>query len=338
MNLENKVNNRGFLGRIVKKIDPYIAAIGLSAMAMGCPTPYTPPQVPSTSTPSSQPPAEPSIVIYLGPNTTTSNPYTGSTQPQRLNQVLIYDGANDETSFTLERATGNGPFNPLATLPAGTQLYNDYNVTESTTYTYEIKANNNSGSSDWYTQTATSVGPQVGAINVHPSADTYISGAYPNTNFGSYSYVEIEPNEAALLQFPLPTLPSWAVGFNSASLTMYDASGGSANYTFPIEIRGELIYSSNGSFWNENTVTWDNSYLYNSGILASVYVSPSSSYKIPSITMDVSQIASDWYFGTTNNGLFLYVDSTVTPNGSWSFYSKEGYAPGSADLQIEYNW
>jgi fibronectin type 3 domain-containing protein/regulation of enolase protein 1 (concanavalin A-like superfamily) len=54
------------------------------------------------------------------------------------------DNSDDETGFRVERATGNGPFVPLATVGAGITGYSDTSVVANTTYTYRVFAINGS--------------------------------------------------------------------------------------------------------------------------------------------------------------------------------------------------
>jgi hypothetical protein len=54
---------------------------------------------------------------------------------------------DDEQGFTVRRSTGGAAFVPLATLPAGSNLFTDTSCYSSTVYAYQITADNDAGSS-----------------------------------------------------------------------------------------------------------------------------------------------------------------------------------------------
>ena len=219
----------------------------------------------------------------------------------------------------------------------------------STKYTYRIKAYNESGSSDWYEETATSVGLQKNFITAYISADTMVRKQNSSTNYGALNYIEIsgansylwgglgEPSLSyGLLLFDLPVLPKYAVDFNSAYFYMYDADSGNASYNVPIDIYAGLTLDP----WKENTVTWDNrpgTFLSDKdGPLAYTLKGPDDAYNhVESIKMDISRLASYWYSGEyPNYGLMLF---TKSDNIFWDFYSKE-IAPGATSLEVYYTW
>ena len=57
------------------------------------------------------------------------------------------DRAADETSFQIERGTGNGEFTPIATVDANVTRHSDTDLQPSTTYTYRVRATNAAGNS-----------------------------------------------------------------------------------------------------------------------------------------------------------------------------------------------
>lgn len=313
-----------------------VGVLGVS----GCTFPYQQ-SAPSSSgsgtsgaSDSAQPPGTPTIVLNAGPQTTASSPYTGTTQPQRVNQVLIYDDPANETGLTIQRATGSGAFTTIASPQPGTQLYNDYNVQPSTQYTYRIKASNSAGDSQWYSQSVTSVGTEFGAFSEHTSGDTFTDESYPSSNYGSSSYVQLSGSSSgygtsdAFLAFPFPNLPTWATGFYSAELNLL---GGPGSYP-AITVDAEMIQSS----WNESTVTWSSQPTV-STTLASTSGTPTNLNGGTSISLDVSTIVSDWFSGYTDYGIALSVDGS-TPSSVWTFDSIEGFQPGSAVIEVEYEW
>jgi hypothetical protein len=66
-------------------------------------------------------------------------------------RLVWRDNASTETGFVVERATGTGPFTPIATptaqTTAGNVVYLDTAVQAATTYQYRVKAVNGGGSS-----------------------------------------------------------------------------------------------------------------------------------------------------------------------------------------------
>jgi hypothetical protein len=63
------------------------------------------------------------------------------------------DNSNNETGFLIERRIGSGSYVQIATVGAGVESYIDTNVTQSTSYTYRIRATNGVGHSS-YSNTA----------------------------------------------------------------------------------------------------------------------------------------------------------------------------------------
>jgi titin len=93
-----------------------------------------------------------------------SNPATGTTLPlpptspsgltataNSPTQITITwtDNSSNETSFAIWRKIGNGDFARYSGTPAGTTKFVDKNLSPNTTYTYEVRANNTGGVSDW---------------------------------------------------------------------------------------------------------------------------------------------------------------------------------------------
>jgi hypothetical protein len=68
------------------------------------------------------------------------------------------DNANDETGFTLQRATSGGSFVDRATLAANTTSFTDTGLAAGTTYSYRVRAWNGVGNSE-FTNTVTIVTP-----------------------------------------------------------------------------------------------------------------------------------------------------------------------------------
>lgn len=78
-----------------------------------------------------------------------NTPVTPSAAPSSLGAVAVAwnqvnlswtDNASDETAYEVQRATGGGSYNTVATLAAGTSSYSDSGVSELTTYNYRVRA------------------------------------------------------------------------------------------------------------------------------------------------------------------------------------------------------
>ncbi len=79
------------------------------------------------------------------------------------------DNSLNETGFSIERATGAGPWTPLAAVGQNIKTFTDTTVAAATTYHYRVTANNVVGYTRAY------VAPAVGYP--HPSADSAPSGS-----------------------------------------------------------------------------------------------------------------------------------------------------------------
>ena len=314
---------------------------GTSLLIVGCKGPGTP----IITDPILEIPAKPSMSID-----------PTKEEPNRIMQLTIYDNSDNEDGFIIERKVGNnGAFSSLANLSENEESYSDNDITASTQYTYRIKAYNEDGSSAWYERSAISVGPQITSKYTHAIADTWVyEGApgypdYADKNYGKEGRVRVSGfrenftggKSRGLLQFSLPSLPSYSTGFEGANLTLWDASGGTATYDTPIEMYAFLNLNS----WNEDTVTHNTrpgTQLSDGGALLGhiIKYADDNLGHVYTIDMDVSNLVSFWYsssfpnFGA-NYGLTLY---TPDDNIFWDFYSKEGYPAGSAKLRVDYSW
>ncbi|HBL28328.1 MAG TPA: hypothetical protein DD490_15955 [Acidobacteria bacterium] len=86
------------------------------------------------------------------------NPNTGPKAPTNLvvvastaSSVVLgwQDNANDETSFRLERKTGNGSYSEIQTLAANTEEAGVANLAPGTTFSFRVRASNASGNSGY---------------------------------------------------------------------------------------------------------------------------------------------------------------------------------------------
>ena len=257
-------------------------------------------------------------------------------EPTRGLWVVIHDASDDEDGFILQRQELGGRFTSVADLGANTETYEDWGLEISTNYTYRIRAYNEFGNSDWSVEkTKTSAGPQTKSVLTYTTADTYVEDSIPNMNFGDENYITVAGEGGywggranAMNVFSLPTLPSYAVQFEAAFLRLCEAGGGNTIYPGPIEIFAAPILSQ----WDENNVTWDT----RPGTWVSTYgYSVHNPNQNTCVTIDVSNVVSDWYSGVrANRGFMLFSGSA----GYVPYYSREGYPSGSALLQVDYLW
>src|SRR5262249_49321674 len=104
-----------------------------------------------------------------------SAPPAGATSPAQIN-LLWTDNSSDEIRFELERKTGNGSFQQVATVGPNTTLYSDTGLTPGTAYTYRVRSVNSTGPSAYSNEaTATTQAVALTALALNP--DTVTGGA-----------------------------------------------------------------------------------------------------------------------------------------------------------------
>lgn len=273
---------------------------------------------------------------------TILNAIPGSIEPNRKVQLIIQDNSENEEGFILERRKEQNSFKRVRSFEPqsgvlNTFFYDDIGLEKSTDYTYRVKVYNSSLDSDWDLFYVTSVGPQFGFIEVKTNKDAHVEKDFLNTNLGdernlalSKNYVFPPNNEQEIfLSFLLPSIPLYSIGFSSATLRLADASGGNTIYPGEMEIQvGKALNS-----WSENLITWSNK----PDVL--FYSTTHTSYNPNTekfVLIDVSEIVSSFYSNSINNHGFGI--KTPTNQRYASFYSKEGYYPGSPNLTIVYEW
>jgi hypothetical protein len=95
------------------------------------------------------------------------------------------DASSDEDAFSVERATGNGPFGLVASVGANSAGYTDTTVLEGTSYAYRVRAGNGAGFSA-YSNTATAATPGGGGGVSAPIKDiTFEGGALTDPATGA---------------------------------------------------------------------------------------------------------------------------------------------------------
>jgi hypothetical protein len=269
-------------------------------------------------------------------------------EPQRNIQLLIQDNSDNERGFVLERGSSTeSGYTQLADISSqpgsGTRfVYNDRDVEKSTIYFYQIRAYNESGSSEWEEKSTTSLGTLVGVMEARATKDSYVQKTFPNANYGNlpYIYVSYGPFGAigdeiqlGFLYFPLPTLPPYAIGFNSAELRLREAGGGNTNYPGSIKVLASPVIGD----WEESTIGYTNrpGSAYSALITGHGEHNPNV-FNDRTLNIDVSGMVREWYAGIEQNkGLILL----TTDEGKYcAYYSREAGTPSSPLLTIKYNW
>ena len=157
-----------------------------------------------------------------------------------------------------------------------------------------------------------------------PSADTFVTSATPNINYGSGIGLIVGPGTETYIQFNLAGVPAGAT-VSKATLRLYvDAVGKAGSFD---------VYQLNSS-WNENKLTYNT---------PSPSLGPSatggSSTAITSnslnqfVLIDITSLVQKWVNGTApNDGIAL---ALTTSTGSFSFDSKESLLTGNGpELEI----
>ena len=135
----------------------------------------------------------------------------------------------------------------LATVVAPNLTYTDTTVQGNTTYNYTVDTYDLSGNHSPQSNTATITIPNINAQTIIVTADSYVNGDSPGTNYGSATTLRTDasPVQRSYLRFDVPALSSnivsatlrvYATGTNNTGYTLWDTSGG----------------------WNETTINFSN--------------------------------------------------------------------------------
>ncbi len=98
--------------------------------------------------------------FHAGGSSSWSGPASGTTQPAAPSHLVATKASSSitlswtnnsvgATSFTLQRAVGDGSFKTLATLDGSITTYSDTSLKTGNTYTYRVRASNAGGNSTW---------------------------------------------------------------------------------------------------------------------------------------------------------------------------------------------
>ena len=142
--------------------------------------------------------------------------------------------------------------------------------------------------------------------------DSYISSAFPDSNFGDETYLTIFYQFSATdirtaIQFNLD--PYIGVSVDYATLWLYC-------YAYESPCIAE-IFRINGS-WDEHTLTWNNKPGFNHDIVSEAMISPNDWIEI-----DVAEIVQSWLSESyANNGFYIWVWEGLTLSYA-EFYSSD---------------
>ena len=115
--------------------------------------------------------------VVLEPPASPSN-LTAAAESGNAITLNWSDNASDESGFYLQRATGDGPFSQLASLPANTTTYTDTPLDPGQTYTYRIRAWNRNGSSAFSDTVSQWIEEETLIVNTYP----FLGAGWAKTN------------------------------------------------------------------------------------------------------------------------------------------------------------
>ncbi|MCF7859586.1 MAG: DNRLRE domain-containing protein [Candidatus Cloacimonetes bacterium] len=257
-------------------------------------------------------------------------------EPQRGIHIIILDNSDNEEAFSLERKVEYGSYSLIKNLSANSTEYTDWGLEKSKKYTYRIQAFNEFGNSDWVEKSQYAAGEQNGKVYIKTNSDTYVEESNPNSNYANRSYMSLAGlsgywggKSNILLKFSLSAIPDYSNKVKTAKLQICEAGGGHTSYPGAIQIYATSI----SEVWLEEEVTWNNIPAISlSNSTAGTSHDPNNS---TCVTINVTNIVNGWFSTEIQNyGIMLASDS----NSYCSYYTKEGYSSGSAQLEVIYSW
>jgi pectate lyase len=185
-----------------------------------------------------------------GPVPNAPSGLTASASSSSQINLAWTDNANNETGFTIERATGTGAFAVIATVGANVTSYQNTGLSPSTSYSYRVRAQNANGSSaNSNTATATTL-PGTGTPPAAPSSLTATAASSSQINL---SWTDNSNNEAGFRIERSSGGSAFAeVGTVGANVTSFQNTGlaASTSYTYRV-----IATNSAGSSSPSNTAS-----------------------------------------------------------------------------------
>jgi fibronectin type 3 domain-containing protein len=210
-----------------------------------------------------------------------------------------YDSAVNETNFIVQRATSaSGPFSTVATLPANTTSYADTGLVASTTYYYNVFAENAVGDSGSTTGNGTT---DSGTTGTAPAAPTGVA-----TRTNSNSAITVSWNASAgatsyaVLRATSQGGPYSTIATLGADATSYGDTGLALSATYYYEVQAINSYGSNTS-----------------GPIAGMTSVPNGPYGLSVAAAGAGSLQLNWYDSAVNETEFV-VERATSPNGTYS--------------------
>lgn len=164
-----------------------------------------------------------------------------------------------------------------------------------------------------------------------PVFDTYISETYPNTNYGTGTYMKVSNNNTnyALIKLNTPTIPSNATITNAYYYIpyYYSSSSSSGMYLGAYEILGS---------WQETSVKWNNKPSVSSSCISTVYTLDSYTASNPGYAaLGITEAIRKWYScESANNGIAIKYYGGQSSNVY--LYAGESYIT-QTEMVVNYN-
>jgi len=158
-----------------------------------------------------------------------------------------------------------------------------------------------------------------------PSADTFVSSAYPTTNFGSVNSLTVGPGSTSYVQFNLATIPAGAT-VSKATLRLY--------VDLVVKPGKFDVFQVNNS-WSERTLTYNTQPLPLGGSLtngAGISITTASWNQF--LLIDITSLVQTWVNSPdSNKGVALML--TTGSSGNFYFDAKESLLTGNGpELEI----
>ncbi|AOT72590.1 fibronectin type III domain-containing protein [Geosporobacter ferrireducens] len=156
------------------------------------------------------------------------------------------DRSNNETGFKIERKTGSGSYEEIATVGANKTGYTDTGLSSNATYTYRIRAYNSAGNSGYSNEVSGKTG------NV-PSTPTNLSASVTSNSRIELSWTDRSNNETGFkIERKTGSGSYEEIATVGANKTGYTDTGLSSNVTYTYRIRA---YNSAGNSGYSNEVS-----------------------------------------------------------------------------------
>jgi hypothetical protein len=187
--------------------------------------------------------------LYIGTLAAPSGLTATATSSSRIS--LSWNPAYGASSYRVERATGGGAYQTIATDLTGTN-YLDADLTHNTTYAYRVISVNAAGES---TASSPVNATTLVSIDISPEADSYVEDdTSAGTNFGTSNLMWVKYDETAAaktriayLRFDVHALEE----AESVILSLRPLSLGAVSTDL-------LFHSTTTNTWGETTINWNN--------------------------------------------------------------------------------